>query len=45
MRPLFSSQTELSISAFYFQDGGKAGAQKDRSFGTYLDGLSYRISL
>ena len=35
MRPLFSSQPELSNFAFYFQDGGKTGAQKDRSFGKY----------
>ena len=33
MGPLFSSQPELSIFAFYFQDGGKAGAQKDQGFG------------
>ena len=33
MRPLFSNQTESSTFVFYFQDGGKAGAQKDQSFG------------
>ena len=33
MRPLFESQPELSIFAFYYQDGRKIDAQKDQSFG------------
>ena len=48
MRPLFASQPELSIFAFYFQDGGKTGAQKIEVLEhklTYFDDQSIHISL
>ena len=32
MRPLFSGQQELSNLDYYFQDGGKTGAQTNQSF-------------
>ena len=32
MRPLFSSKQELSNLDYYFQDGGKSGAQTNQSF-------------
>ena len=32
MRPLFSGQQELSNLDYYFQDGGKTGAQINQSF-------------
>ena len=31
-RPLFSGQQELSNLDYYFQDGGKMGAQTNQSF-------------
>ena len=32
MRPLFVSKQELSEIDYYFQDGGKTGAQTNQSF-------------
>ena len=32
MRPHFSGQQELLNSDYYFQDGGKMGAQTNQSF-------------
>ena len=32
MRPLFSCQQELSKLDYYFQDGGKTGAQTNQRF-------------
>ena len=32
MRPLFSGQPELSNLDYYFQNGGKTGAQTNQSF-------------
>ena len=45
---LFASQPELTIFAFYFQDGGKTGAQKIEVLEhklTYFDDQSIHISL
>ena len=33
MRPLFSGQQDLSNFDYYFQDGGKTGAQTNQIFG------------
>ena len=32
IRPLFSGEQELSNLDYYFQDGGKTGAQTNQSF-------------
>ena len=32
LRPLFSGQQELSKLDYYFQNGGKTGAQTNQSF-------------
>ena len=45
MRPLFSGKQELSNLDYFFQDGGKTGAQTIQfvfeNLITYFDGLRY----